>query len=86
MTIDRACLCRRTAIWIVAVSFGSMSDSAAAQEQVAFPAATPESQGVSAAAVSRLAGEVEGYVKNGMIVGGELLVIKNRKTILHEVY
>ena len=25
-------------------------------------------------------------VKNGTIVGGELLIIKNRKTILHEVY
>ena len=34
----------------------------------------------------RLAGEVEEYVKNGTIVGGELLIIKNRKTILHEVY
>jgi CubicO group peptidase (beta-lactamase class C family) len=51
-----------------------------------FPAATPESQGVSAAAVRRVADEVEEYVKNGTIVGGELLIIKNRKTILHEVY
>src|SRR4029077_18331214 len=44
------------------------------------------SQGVSAAAVRRVAGEVEEYVRNGTIVGGELLIIKNRKTILHEVY
>ena len=66
--------------------FGLMNGSAAAQEKAAFPVATPESQGVSAAAVRRLASEVEEYVKNGTIVGGELLIIKNRKTILHEVY
>jgi CubicO group peptidase (beta-lactamase class C family) len=63
-----------------------MSVSAAAEEKAAFPVASPESQGVSTAAVRRLAGEVEEYVKNGTIVGGELLIIKNRKTILHEVY
>jgi CubicO group peptidase (beta-lactamase class C family) len=63
-----------------------MSVSAAAEEKAAFPVATPESQGVSSASVRRVAGEVEEYVKNGTIVGGELLIIKNRKTILHEVY
>jgi CubicO group peptidase (beta-lactamase class C family) len=63
-----------------------MSVSAAAEETAAFPVATPESQGVSAEAVRRVADEVEEYVKNGTIVGGELLIIKNRKTILHEVY
>jgi CubicO group peptidase (beta-lactamase class C family) len=59
---------------------------AAAKDQASFPVATPESQGVSAAAVRRVAGEVEEYVKNGTIVGAELLIIKNRKTILHEVF
>ena len=86
MTINRALSWQRTAIWIAAVWLGTMSVSAAAQEKAAFPVATPESQGVSAAAVRRLAGEVEEYVKNGTIVGGELLIIKNRKTILHEAY
>jgi CubicO group peptidase (beta-lactamase class C family) len=86
MTISRARVCQRTAVWIAAVWFGLMSVSAAAGEKPAFPVATPESQGVSAAAVRRVAGEVEEYVKNGTIVGGELLIIKNRKTILHEVY
>jgi CubicO group peptidase (beta-lactamase class C family) len=51
-----------------------------------FPVATPESQGVSTAAVRRLAGEIEAYVKDGTIVGGELLIIKNRKTILREAF
>ena len=86
MAVNRARLCQRTAIWIAAVWSGPMSVSAAAQEKADFTVATPESQGVSSAAVRRVAGEVEEYVKNGTIVGGELLIIKNRKTILHEVY
>ena len=53
----------------------SVSAAAAAAEKAAFPVATPESQGVSAAA-GRVAGEVEEYVKNGTIVGGELLIIR----------
>ena len=86
MKINRARLCQRTAIWIAAVGLGPMSVPAAAEEKAAFPVATPESQGVSAAAVRRVAGEVEEYVKDGTIVGGELLIIKNRRTILHEAY
>lgn len=86
MITHRACSLQRTAIWIAAVWFVPMSGPAAAEEKAAFPVATPESQGVSAAAVRRVADEVEEYVKNGTIVGGELLIIKNRKTILHEVY
>src|SRR5262249_12096047 len=65
---------------------GLLSVWAQAQEKAAFPVATPESQGVSAAAVRRLAGEGEENVKNGTIIGGGLLIIKNRKTILHEAY
>ena len=80
----RARLCRRTAICITAVWLTSMCAAAAAQEKEAFPPATPESQGVSTAAVRRLADEVEAYVKDGTIVGGELLIIKNRRTVLHE--
>lgn len=86
MTISRAGVCQRTAIWIAVAWLAPMSASVAAEEKAAFPAATPESQGVSTAAVRRVAGEVEECVKNGTIVGGELLIIKNRKTILHEVY
>src|SRR5688500_611140 len=86
MTISRARFCPRTAAWIAAVWFGPMSGSATAEEKATFPVATPESQGIPTAAVRRVAGEVEGYVKSGTIVGGELLIIKNRKTILHEAY
>ncbi len=86
MLVKVAFLFRNTAIWMVAIWPGLASFSAACGQQVAFPRATPESQGVSAEAVGRLASEVENYVRNGTIVGGELLVIKNRKTILHEVF
>jgi CubicO group peptidase (beta-lactamase class C family) len=66
--------------------FGLLCGSVAAEEKAAFPAATPESQGVSTAAVRQLADEVGDHVKAGTIGGGELLVIKNRKTILHEAF
>jgi CubicO group peptidase (beta-lactamase class C family) len=66
--------------------FGLVGGTASAREGPGFPAATPESQGIPAAAVRRLADEVDRYVKAGTIVGGELLVIKNRKAILHEAF
>lgn len=59
---------------------------ATAQDKSVFPAATPESVGLSAAGVKAIADEVAGYAKTGIIVGGELLIVKNRKTVLHEVY
>jgi CubicO group peptidase (beta-lactamase class C family) len=72
--------------WVGVASLSLIAGSAAAQESRAFPAATPESQGVPTAAVRRLAEEVDRYVKAGTIVGGELLIVKNRKTILHEAF
>jgi CubicO group peptidase (beta-lactamase class C family) len=70
----------------VVAGLGLVNGIARAREARAFPIATPESQGIPAAAVRRLAEEVAGYVKAGTIVGGELLVIKNQKTILHEAF
>ncbi|MFO0981487.1 MAG: serine hydrolase domain-containing protein [Planctomycetota bacterium] len=51
-----------------------------------FPAASPESQGIAAAALEQLQSEVRGLVARDTIVGAELLVIKNRRTVLHEAY
>ncbi len=51
-----------------------------------FPPATPESVGLSSEALAALADEVEGYVDRDMAVGAELLVIKDRQTVLHEAY
>jgi CubicO group peptidase (beta-lactamase class C family) len=49
-----------------------------------FPSATPESQGLSSQSLGKLLDVMRGFVENGDIVGGELLVIKNRRTMLHE--
>ena len=57
-----------------------------AQEAGPFPAATPESVGLTTAGVNAVRDEVAGYVKSGTIVGGELLIVKNRKAVLHEVF
>ncbi|MDG2014951.1 MAG: serine hydrolase [Pirellulaceae bacterium] len=51
-----------------------------------FPTATPESHGIPRAALDRLAELVTGFVHAEEIVGAELLIIKNRRTILHEVF
>jgi CubicO group peptidase (beta-lactamase class C family) len=59
---------------------------APAQDQAGFPVATPESQGLSTAALDELANEVRGYLDDELIVGAEILVIKNRHTVLHEVF
>src|SRR5262245_4354493 len=72
--------------WAGVAWLSLIAGSAPGQESRAFPVATPESQGVPAAAVRRLAEEVDRYVKAGTIVGGELLIVKNRKTILHEAF
>ncbi|MFT3879181.1 MAG: serine hydrolase domain-containing protein [Gemmatales bacterium] len=57
-----------------------------AQEANPFPPATPESVHFPPAAAKAIRDEVEGYWKSGTIIGGELLIIKNRKTVLHEAF
>jgi CubicO group peptidase (beta-lactamase class C family) len=51
-----------------------------------FPLATPESQGVSKESIRQITDEAQAYITNGTVIGSELLIVKNRKTILHEVY
>ena len=50
-----------------------------------FSYASPESQGISNESVAELADIVQGYFDEEQIVGAELVVIKNRKIVLHEV-
>lgn len=57
-----------------------------APEENPFPQAIPESVGLSLEALNELADVVRGYVEEELIVGGELLVIKNQRTVLHEVF
>ena len=50
-----------------------------------FPKATPESQGVPQAAIDRMQQLIVGFIDAREIVGAEILVIKNRRTIMHQV-
>ena len=59
---------------------------AAAQESLHFPPATPESQGISAEALIKLSEVIRGFCDAEVLVGAELLVIKNRRTVMHEVF
>jgi CubicO group peptidase (beta-lactamase class C family) len=49
-----------------------------------FASASPESQGMSNESVAELADAVRSYLDEELIVGAELLVIKNRMIVLHE--
>ncbi len=51
-----------------------------------FPPADPESQGISSALLKKLSDAVQGYLDADQIVGAELVVIKNRRTVLHSVF
>ncbi len=52
----------------------------------AFPEATAENVGMSSEALAALADTVQGYIDRDMAVGAELLVIKDRQTVLHEAF
>ncbi|UCD74512.1 MAG: serine hydrolase [Phycisphaerales bacterium] len=64
----------------------TLGNIAAAQEPVAFPEASPQSQQMSPEALEALTAVVQDYIDRDFAVGAELLVIKNRKTVLHETF
>ena len=51
-----------------------------------FPSADPESVGLAPEALERLESRVQALVDDEEIVGGELLVIKNRRTVLQRAF
>lgn len=51
-----------------------------------FPEATPESQGLSSAALAHLSDTLKGFVDRDEIVGAELLVIQSDHTVLHAAF
>jgi len=57
-----------------------------AQTPAVFPPDTPENQGLSSPALHELADEIQGYLDEDAILGAEFLVIKNRRTVFHEVF
>jgi len=74
-------------IGIVAFHYGNqyLQPYQPALEAPEFSYASPESQGISNESVVELADIVRSYFDEEMIVGAELVVIKNRKIVLHEV-
>ena len=58
----------------------------AAEANGDFPLADAESQGVHPDALTRLSNLIRGFLDADEIVGAELLIIKNRYTILHEAF
>ena len=70
---------------LTALLLGLLPVAARAFEQP-FPTATAESQGIASAALTEIQAEVESYVERDLIVGGELLIIQNRRTVLHETF
>ena len=63
-----------------------LSVAATARTPERFEAAPPEQVGLSSAALEELAAKVEGYLEAEQIVGAELLVIKDRRTVLHRAF
>jgi len=57
-----------------------------AQEKALFPPAVPESQGVSSSALNKFTDKIRQHLDDELIVGAELVVIKNRYLILHECF
>ena len=51
-----------------------------------FPPASPESQGIAPEAIESLHHRIQGWVEEDRIVGAELLVIKNRRTVMHSAF
>ncbi len=51
-----------------------------------FPASTPIEEGLSPDVVAGLSELVQGFVDSGEVVGAELLVIKNGRTVLHGAF
>ena len=54
--------------------------------QEPFSYVTPESQNISSEALQELTDIVQDYVDNEQIVGAELMVLKNRYIVLHDVF
>jgi len=72
-----------TCIFLLALSISVISEETGKNS---FPTATPESQGLSSDALSKLCDVIQGYVNNDQIVGAELVIIKNRNTVIDKAF
>jgi CubicO group peptidase (beta-lactamase class C family) len=79
-------LLSKTLIACVVLVASGLGAATLAEDAVAFPAVDPESVGISPAALKMLAAHTQTLVDNEEIVGGELIVIKNRRTVFRETF
>src|SRR5262245_11830901 len=69
---------------MIAIGLSLIASAAFAAEPAnPFPASTPESQGLAQKNFDTLAEVIRGFIKDERIVGAELLVIKNNRTVYH---
>ncbi|MBE9511533.1 MAG: serine hydrolase [Bacteroidetes bacterium] len=71
-------------IFLILILAG-LSFTSLAQEST-FPYSSSGNQGINTKALNNISQLIENKVENGGIMGAELLIIKNRKTVLHEAY
>lgn len=77
----------RTPCALVAILFGSGVFSAAfAAAPEPFPPIAPDEVGLSSDSLESLASKVDRYLEEEQIVGAELMVIKDRRTVLHRAF
>ena len=60
------------------------AQSTISNKRLTFTYASPESQGLENETIIELHETVQGFVDNEEIVGAEIVVIKNKKIVLHE--
>lgn len=85
MRLDAGSVFRAIALALLLAAPSALAQTSAPARQ-GFPAADPESVSMSKAALDALDKVVQGYVERDEAVGAELLVIKNRKTVLHTAH
>lgn len=82
-----ALLCATLSLPVAAATWTDVPDSAEnTVDTMAFPEIEPERVGISAEALTQLDQRMRLLVDNEQIVGGELLVIKNRHTVFRKAY
>jgi CubicO group peptidase (beta-lactamase class C family) len=72
------------AIGVLTINISNQANTPTLEAPV-FSYASPESQGISNETVVKLADTIRDYYDDELIVGAELMVIKNRLIVLHEV-
>ena len=72
------------ALTFILLIFISLCNYTFSQSKSEFPIVKPESVGIESRKLDTISDALKQWYVNGEIVGGEILIIKNQKTVLHE--